>query len=450
MKSTKVQKENNSNMGIFDNMINIFKNNIKMKDERRKRNNEEYYPLRDIIISAFSIFYFQNPSWLSFQRKMKIKQHKSNLSSIFNISKVPSNTYIKNILDNTSSNIFSDVYQEILKYIENKGILKKYIFRNKYLLIALDGICYYSSTKVSCSCCQSKKDKKTNIISYFHNAITPTIIHPKMKQVIALSQEFISNKDGEEKQDCEVNASKRWLDKFNISAIFKQFKYKIIILGDDLYSRFPMIEKIISCGASFILVCKTTSHKSLYEQVETFKLANSHKTITKSIIHQGKKQVWIYSWINELLLNGNDKNNNIEVNWCELIITDNFGKQLHCFSFVSDMQITQENIADIISAGRARWKIENENNNTLKTKGYHLKHNYGHGKDNLSKNICSLNILAFLFHTIQEFEDKKYIKLREILGTREEFFQGIGFITTLVYFKNYEDALRWIIKRRSE
>ena len=160
MKSTKVQKEDNSNMGIFDNMLNIFKNNIKMKDERRKRNNEEYYPLRDIIISAFSIFYFQNPSWLSFQRKMKIKQHKSNLSSMFNISKVPSNTYIKNILDNTSSNIFSDVYQEILKYIENKGILKKYIFRNKYLLIALDGICYYSSTKVSCSCCQSKKDKK--------------------------------------------------------------------------------------------------------------------------------------------------------------------------------------------------------------------------------------------------------------------------------------------------
>ena len=115
MKSTKVQKEDNSNMGIFDNMLNIFKNNIKMKDERRKRNNEEYYPLRDIIISAFSIFYFQNPSWLSFQRKMKIKQHKSNLSSMFNISKVPSNTYIKNILDNTSSNIFSDVYQEILK-----------------------------------------------------------------------------------------------------------------------------------------------------------------------------------------------------------------------------------------------------------------------------------------------------------------------------------------------
>lgn len=444
-----VEKETNNNLGIFDNLLNIFKNNIDIKDKRRKRNNQENYPISDIIISAFSIFYFQNSSWLSFARKMKIKQHKSNLFSIFNIDIIPSDTYVKKILDDVKTDIFGNVYKEILKYIHHKEILKKYIFMNKYLLVALDGVCYYSSTKVSCSCCQSKKDKKTNIISYFHNAITPTILHPSMKQVIALFQEFISNEDGMKKQDCEVNASKRWLDKFNISNIFTKFKIKIIILGDDLYSRYPMIEKIISCGHSFILVCKTKSHKALYEQVETFKLADSHHTKTKSIIHNGKKQVWKYSWINGLLLNGNDKENNIEVNWCELIIYDNFGKQLHCFSFVSDIGITKDNIEEIVLGGRARWKIENENNNTLKTKGYHLAHNYAHGKDNLSKNICSLNILAFLFHTIQELEDEQYIKLRTMLGTREEFFQGIGFITTLLYFESYYIMIEWVVRQRS-
>jgi len=40
----------------------------------------------------------------------------------------------------------------------------------------------------------------------------------------------------------------------------------------------------------------------------------------------------------------------------------------------------QQNVAEIVSAGRTRWKIENENNNTLKTKGYHFAHNFGHGK----------------------------------------------------------------------
>ena len=32
----------------------------------------------------------------------------------------------------------------------------------------------------------------------------------------------------------------------------------------------------------------------------------------------------------------------------------------------------------LVHAGRARWKVENENNNTLQTKGYNLTHNFGH------------------------------------------------------------------------
>jgi len=139
----------------------------------------------------------------------------------------------------------------------------------------------------------------------------------------------------------------------------------------------------------------------------------------------------------------------VEVNWCEMIITDLNGKQLHCFSFVTDLVINKNNIEEIISAGRTRWKIENENNNILKTKGYHLEHNFGHGNENLSKNLCSLNILAFLFHTIQDFCDKLYNELLEIIGTREEFFQGISFITTLFNFKSFDDMLRWITLART-
>ena len=63
---------------------------------------------------------------------------------------------------------------------------------------------------------ETKKDSKTGVVAYSHTAITPTLVHPKLKKVIALFQEFITNKDGEEKQDCEINATKRWLDSFNI------------------------------------------------------------------------------------------------------------------------------------------------------------------------------------------------------------------------------------------
>jgi hypothetical protein len=46
-----------------------------------------------------------------------------------------------------------------------------------------------------------------------------------------------------------------------------------------------------------------------------------------------------------------------------------------------------------------------ENNNTLKTKGYNLEHNYGHGKRHLSSLLATLNLLAFLFHTALDLVD---------------------------------------------
>jgi len=52
--------------------------------------------------------------------------------------------------------------------------------------------------------------------------------------------------------------------------------------------------------------------------------------------------------------------------------------------------------------GRSRWKIENETFNTLKNQGYNFKHNYGHGKKNLSVVFAMLMMLAFLVDQIQQ------------------------------------------------
>jgi hypothetical protein len=52
--------------------------------------------------------------------------------------------------------------------------------------------------------------------------------------------------------------------------------------------------------------------------------------------------------------------------------------------------------------------MENENNNVLKTKGYHLEHNYGHGRQFLSTTLLTLNLLAFLAHPFLEGVDTQY------------------------------------------
>jgi hypothetical protein len=68
-------------------------------------------------------------------------------------------------------------------------------------------------------------------------------------------------------------------------------------------------------------------------------------------------------------------------------------------SFVTDLEVGPDTVVDLAACGRARWKIENESFNVLKNNGYHLEHNFGHGKANLSAVFVSLNLLAFAFHT---------------------------------------------------
>ena len=64
-------------------------------------------------------------------------------------------------------------------------------------------------------------------------------------------------------------------------------------------------------------------------------------------------------------------------------------------------------------------------NNTLKTKGYHLKHNFGHGTQHLSSLLATMNILAFLFHSFLSFCDDAYRLIRATLPTRKTFFRDI-------------------------
>src|SRR5215207_2435534 len=109
--------------------------------------------------------------------------------------------------------------------------------------------------------------------------------------------------------------------------------------------------------------------------------------------------------------------------------------------------VTAETVEEVVAAGRARWKVENENNNVLKTKGYHLEHNFGHGKQNLAAVLVTLNLLAFLFHTVFEVLDRKYQVLRAALGARETFFGDIRTLTRYFVFEGWEELLRFMLEQ---
>ena len=115
-------------------------------------------------------------------------------------------------------------------------------------------------------------------------------------------------------------------------------------------------------------------------------------------------------------------------------------------SFITDWQITAENVAGLVAAGRARWKIENENNNVLKNHGYHLEHNFGHGQQHLSALLLTMNLLAFGLHTLLELGDESYRLVRQAVGARRKFFTHIEALTTYLPFENWERLMDFMMR----
>src|SRR5450755_1544244 len=154
------------------------------------------------------------------------------------------------------------------------------------------------------------------------------------------------------------------------------------------------------------LCAKPESHATLYEWVDDLSHNGTINTVTISRRVGRKQFIDTYRYASDLPLTNSD--DALLVNWLELVTTNESGKVTYRNGWATSHPIDAKNVAELAAAGRARWKIENENNNTLKTKGYHLEHNFGHGKEYLSSLLATMNILAFLFHTFLTFTDENY------------------------------------------
>jgi len=71
----------------------------------------------------------------------------------------------------------------------------------------------------------------------------------------------------------------------------------------------------------------------------------------------------------------------------------------------------------------------------------HVEHNFGHGKQYLAAVLLSLNLLAFLFHTVLEWSDDTYALLRRVLVKRQTFFDDLRALTRYIVFENWDHLL---------
>jgi hypothetical protein len=376
------------------------------------------FQLHDTLLTGFACMFFQHPSLLAFQRRMKERRGRCNLETIFGVCEVPSDSQMRDILDPLETEPLRQLLPLLFERFRRAGWAKQFKtqlttgkHQGDYYSVALDGTQYFHSTRLECPSCLIKTDANGQA-HYSHSVVAATLVKAGSHKVLPLDVEQVQNSDGHRKQDCELNAAKRLIERLRS----EHRQMSVIITGDDLYSHEPFVELLSANRFHYVLVAKPESHKELFEWVEEIdRIGHS----VRGQWQQGpacKRRRFNYRIIREVPLAGSRR---VKVTLLEVWEHDAKGKLLYHNSWVTDLEVDDENIAEIVRLGRSRWKIENEQFNVQKNGGYELEHNYGHGKDNLSQVFYLLNLLAYVTHIILEMGDRLYQRSRQRASLRE-------------------------------
>ncbi len=188
-------------------------------------------------------------------------------------------------------------------------------------------------------------------------------------------------------------------------------------------------------GGHFLFVCKPASHPTIQEYLTGVEMPE-HVVRVK----RGRERLTHrYRWLCDVPLRGDEQA--LAVNWLSVEIVNATGKVTYQNSFITDLPVDAATVAELAACGRARWKIENESFNVLKTRGCHLEHNFGHGKEHLSALLACLNLLAFAIHTGCDLAKGAWRKARTTLGPRVRFFQSLQALTSYLVFSSWTELL---------
>lgn len=345
----------------------------------------------DVLMSALAMFSLKIPSLLEFDGLFRNDEPviRCNLEKLFGVKKAPSDTRLRERLDQISPELIRHALHGVWQKLQRGKALEPYKFFGQYLIVSFDGTGHFSSSKISCPQCCVKKTKEGD--QFYHQLEVGSVVHPDVKAVLPIEAEPITRADGDNKNDCERNASKRALIRMR-----KRFtKQQFLIVEDALAANAPHLELLHSLNMAFVIGVKFTDHAALAMSMQERQMAGH---CTEQEVEESDGSVVGVRIYNDLPLNKSSPD--CRVNVLEFWSETAKGKKLY-FSWVSSLELTLDNAWELVRAGRARWKIENETFNTLKNQGYNLEHNYGHGEKHLATNLGLLCLLAFLIDQTQ-------------------------------------------------
>ncbi len=354
------------------------------------------YELAEIITAAIAMFLFKEGSRNAFNNDREEGEFKANYEKLFKL-KLPHMDTVDAVMRKLDEEELKNLKRSMIRTLLIGKVFHKYRFAGHWFIIAVDATGVVSYSERHCKNClktTSKKGKET----FFHNVLEAKLICSNGFSV-SLGTEWIENpgeNQGEDydKQDCESKAFKRLAPKLK-----KDYpRLPICITADGLYPNQHFLNICRDNQWHYILTFKEGNLPSVWKKVNKIKeLRKDNKNIeyntrTMNIVVQE------YSRIEGINYCGH------KFNYIECIESDiNFDKEkikINTFVHITDFEITQKNIVSISTAGRLRWKIENEGFNVQKNHGYKLQHKYSRASYQASKNYYQCLQIAHMINQL--------------------------------------------------
>jgi hypothetical protein len=353
------------------------------------------YRLPDTLMRGLAMMVFQYPNLREFQRKMKQRRHRCHLETIFGVREVPSDTHRRAILDGVSVELLRPLLPALLETIRRAGWAKEFTTtlasgadQGTYYTLRLDGSDSFPSTRLQCpSCLQCHAS--AGEVHFRHTVVAGTLVTAGSPRVLPREVEEGRNDAGQAKQDGEITAAKRLLPRLRQEPPH----LALIIGGDDLYCHAPLIGQLRAPRMHHVLVCKPGAHAEVYREVEA---QDALGALERGEWPEGpacRRRFYASRVARGVALTETGR---VRGTFLEGWSHNRSGKQLYHNAWFPDLEVSAENVAEIVRIGRSRWKIEQEPCNVQKNHGYELTHTYGHGPQTVSMVFYCLNLLAFI------------------------------------------------------
>lgn len=329
------------------------------------------------------------------------------------LNEIPHCDTINDVFEKIKVEEIEEIIKDIITKLIRGKILTKFLVRDKYYHIVVDGTGLATSRKRYNKNClvKNKTDKNGNkyqeystyvleaklvvgnmVFSigseFVENSNNKNFIHRKISKYKKLEKKTYNKKEDKRKnlsyqkynQDCEIKAFERLAKK-----IKKNYpRLNILISGDALYANQKVIDICMKNKWKYIIRLKEGAIPTLYKEFEKIASEENECNVDK------------YEFVTKIAYKEYETN-----------VIRYKDKETE-FIYMTDLPVTNKNIESSIIVGRKRWKIENEGFNMQKNGTFDIGHLY-------SKNAVAIKVhylMIQIAHIIRQLVENGSIALK--------------------------------------